>query len=103
VSTIRRESKKLSDGINVEEAEVIALLRDTVLRREIVDETSEDVQAATSKVTKFYKQAAKKTVVKPTPKDVQHEDQPPAPTQSLTEQLLQEADNETKQTESTAQ
>lgn len=103
VSTIRRELKKLSDGINVEEAEVIALLRDTVLRREIVDETSEDVQAATSKVTKFYKQAAKKTVVKPTPKDVQHEDQPPAPTQSLTEQLLQEADNETKQTESTAQ
>lgn len=96
VSTIRRELKKLSDGINVEEAEVIALLRDTVLRREIVDETSEDVQAATSKVAKFYKQAAKKTVVKPAPKAEQPKDEPPAPAQSLTEQLLQEADAEAK-------
>lgn len=103
ISTVRRELKKLSDGINVEEAEVLALLRDTVLRREIVDDTSDEVQSASNKVARFYKQAAKKTVVKPTPKDVQHEDQPPAPTQSLTEQLLQEADNETKQTESTAQ
>ena len=96
VSTIRRELKKLSDGINVEEAEVIALLRDTVLRREIVDDTSEDVQAATSKVAKFYKQAAKKTVVKQVPKTEQPKDEPPAPTQSLTEQLLQEADAEAK-------
>lgn len=96
ISTIRRELKKLSDGINVEEAEVIALLRDTVLRREIVDETSEDVQAATSKVAKFYKQAAKKTVVKQAPKAEQPKDEPPAPAQSLTEQLLQEADAEAK-------
>ena len=96
VSTIRRELKKLSDGINVEEAEVIALLRDSVLRREIVDETSEDVQAATNKVAKFYKQAAKKTVVKPAPKEEQPKDEPPAQTQSLTEQLLQEADAEAK-------
>lgn len=97
VSTIRRELKKLSDGINVEEAEVIALLRDAVLRREIVDETSEDVQAATSKVSKFYKQATKKTVVKPTPKVEQPKDEPSAPKQSLSEQLLQEAANEEKQ------
>ena len=41
ISTVRRELKKLSDGINVEEAEVITLLRDSVLRREIVDETSQ--------------------------------------------------------------
>lgn len=103
ISTVRRELKKLSDGINVEEAEVIALLRDSVLRREIVDETSEDVQAASNKVAKFYKQAAKKTVVKPAPKAEQPEDKPPAPTQSLSEQLLQEAADENKQPESTAQ
>lgn len=93
ISTIRRELKKLSDGINVEEAEVTALLRDTVLRREIVDETSEDVQAASTKVAKFYKQAAKKTAAKPTPKTEQQKDEPPAPQQSLTEQLLQEAES----------
>jgi hypothetical protein len=98
ISTVRRELKKLSDGINVEEAEVIALLRDSVLRREIVDETSEDVRAASNKVAKFYKQAAKKTVVKPAPKAEQPEDKPPAPTQSLTEQLLQEANAETTTT-----
>ena len=103
ISTVRRELKKLSDGINVEEAEVITLLRDSVLRREIVDETSEDVQAASNKVAKFYKQAAKKTVVKPAPKAEQPEDKPPAPTQSLSEQLLQEAADENKQPESTAQ
>ena len=103
ISTVRRELKKLSDGINVEEAEVIALLRDSVLRREIVDETSEDVQAASNKVAKFYKQAAKKTVVKPAPKAEQPEDKPPAPTQSLSEQLLQEAADENKQPESIAQ
>lgn len=103
ISTVRRELKKLSDGINVEEAEVITLLRDSVLRREIVDETSEDVQTASNKVAKFYKQAAKKTVVKPTPKVEQPENKPPAPAQSLSEQLLQEAAVETKQAESPAQ
>lgn len=103
ISTVRRELKKLSDGINVEEAEVFALLRDSVLRREIVDETSDEVQAASSKVARFYKQAAKKTVVKPAPKEEQPKDEQPAPAQSLSEQLLQEADNETKQAESTAQ
>ena len=97
ISTVRRELKKLSDGINVEEAEVKTLLRDTVLRREIVDETSDEVQAAASKVAKFYKQAAKKTVVKQTPKVEQPKDEHPAPKQSLSEQLLQEAANEEKQ------
>lgn len=96
ISTVRRELKKLSDGIIVEEAEVLALLRDSVLRREIVDETSDEVQAASSKVAKFYKQAAKKTVVKPASKEEQPKDEQPAHTQSLSEQLLQEAANETK-------
>lgn len=97
VSTVRRELKKLSDGINVEETEVIALLRDVVLRREIVDETSDEVQSAASKVARFYKQAAKKTVVKPAPKAEQTEDKPPAPAQSLSDQLLQEAKDVAKE------
>lgn len=93
LSALRRELKKLSDGINVEEAELTTLLRGDVIRREILDDTSEDVQAAASKVAKFYKQAAKKTVAKPAPKpEAATEGEPPAPTQSLTEQLLQEAE-----------
>lgn len=102
LSTIRRELKKLSDGINVEEAEVITLLRDTVLRREIVDETSDEVQAAANKVAKFYKQAAKKTVVKQPVKTEQPKDETPAPTQSLTDQLLQEAESGEKEEQPTA-
>ena len=97
ISLIRRELKKLSDGINVEEAEVLALLRDNVLRREVVDAEADDVQAAMNRVSKFYKQAAKKTVVKPQPKTEQPKSDAPAPVQSLSEQLLQEAANEEKQ------
>lgn len=92
ISTIRRELKKLSDGINVEESEINSLLRNAVLRRDIVDETSDDVQVAASKVAKFYRQSAKKTVVKPQPKDEQPKDEPPTPPPSLSEQLLKEAD-----------
>lgn len=92
ISTIRRELKKLSDGINVEESEINSLLRNAVLRRDIVDETSDDVQVAASKVAKFYRQSAKKTVVKPQPKDEQPKDEPQTPVQSLSERLLQEAE-----------
>ncbi len=92
ISTIRRELKKLSDGINVEESEINSLLRNAVLRRDIVDETSDDVQVAASKVAKFYRQSAKKTVVKPQPKDEQPKDEPQTPAPSLSEQLLKEAD-----------
>ena len=94
ISLVRRELKKLSDGINVEEAEVIALLRDNVLRREVVDTEADDVQNAMSRVSKFYKQANKKTVVKQPPKTEQPKGETPAPVQSLSEQLLQEAASE---------
>lgn len=103
VSTVRRELKKLSDGINVEETEILALLQDSILRRDIVDETSDEVQSAKNKVIKFYKQSAKKTVAKPVSKVEKPEDKPQLPTQSLSDQLLQEAANETKQVERPAQ
>lgn len=90
VSLLRRELKKLSEGINVEEAEVVALLRDNILRREVVDSGSDDVVAAMNRVSKFYKQATKKTVAKPAPKVEQPKGEAPAPTQSLSDQLLQE-------------
>lgn len=94
ISLVRRELKKLSDGISIEEEEVTALLRDNVLRREVVDVEDDDVQAASSRVSKFYKQANKKTVVKQPPKSEQPKGEAPAPAQSLSEQLLAEAANE---------
>lgn len=92
LSTIRREIKKLSDGINVDEAEVVSLLRDNIIRREICDETSDDVILASNKVSKFYKQAAKKSISKPAVKPVEAKvDVVPVPEKTLSEQLLDEA------------
>lgn len=98
VSTIRREIKKLSDGINVDEAEVVSLLRDNIIRREILDETSDDVILASNKVAKFYKQAAKKATPRPAPKPVEQKiDAEPVPEQSLSDQLLAEAETPTEE------
>lgn len=91
LSTIRREIKKLSDGINVDEAEVVSLLRDNIIRREILDETSDDVILASNKVAKFYKQAAKKATPRPVKPVEQKVDITPVPEQSLSDQLLAEA------------
>lgn len=91
VSTIRRELRKLSDGINVEEAEIAALLREAILRREIVDDTSDDVQTAAGKVAKFYKQSAKKNITRPQKPDDNQQPEP-AQAQSLSDQLLAETD-----------
>lgn len=95
LSTIRRELKKLSDGINVDEAEVISLLRDNIIRREIVDTTSDDVISAANKVIKFYKQAAKKATPRQAPKPIEQKvDTETVPKQSLSDQLLSEAEIE---------
>lgn len=93
VSLIRRELKKLSEGVNVEEAEVLAMLKDNVLRRELLDAESEEVAAAASKVAKFYKQQAKKSVVA-APKKIEkvEEKVDEKPAMSLTDQLLAEAE-----------
>ena len=86
VSSLRREFKKLSDGINVEEAEIVALLRDGVLRRDLLE--GEESELAFAKVAKHFKQAAKKTPAKKvvTTQPVE----PAAPTLSITEQILAE-------------
>lgn len=92
LSSIRREIKKLSDGINVDETEVVSLLRDNIIRREICDETSDDVILASNKVAKFYKQAAKKSISKTLVKPVEAKvNVVPVPEKTLSEQLLDEA------------
>jgi predicted type IV restriction endonuclease len=91
VSSLRREFKKLSDGINVEEAEIVALLRDGVLRRDLLE--GEESELAFAKVAKHFKQAAKKAPAKKvvTTQPVE----PTAPALSITEQILAEEDAKT--------
>lgn len=87
VSVLKREFKKLAEGISIEDAEVVALLRDGVLRRDLLE--GEEAEAAISKVNKHFKQTAKK----PAPKKPAAEpaaEQTPAPAMSLSDQMLAE-------------
>lgn len=87
VSVLKREFKKLADGISIEDAEVVALLRDGVLRRDLLD--GEEAEAAMSKVNKHFKQTAKKPAPKK-PAPTAMPEQAPAPAMSLSDQMLAE-------------
>ena len=92
VSVLKREFRKLADGINVEDAEVVSLLRDGVLLRDLLD--GEEAESAMAKVSKHFKQTAKKPAPKkPTP--VAAPETPAAPAMSLSDQMLAEAAAET--------
>lgn len=85
--------KKLSDGINIEDFEILTLLKENVLRRELIDVENESVNVAATKVNKFYKQTAKKPAPKCPVKEKKEEPVQQTPQKSLTEQLLQEAES----------
>ena len=93
VSVLRKELRKMADGIFVEPEEVEKILRVGVLRGDVMAEDEPEVQNAVHRVSKFYRQAAKKCEKKPVEKK---DAQPPAAVSeekpSLTEQLLQEAE-----------
>ena len=93
ISVLRKELRKMADGILVETEEVENILRAGVLRGDVMAEDEPEVQNAVHRVSKFYRQAAKKCEKKPAEKK---DEPPPAPVTeqklSLTEQLLQEVD-----------
>ncbi len=95
VNLLKREFRKMADGLSVEEAEILALLRDGVLRRDLLD--CEDSAAAKAKILRFYKSQMKKPVEKrPAPAPVtapQPIEQP-----SITETLLAAAEAQEKGT-----
>ena len=88
VSVLKREFRKLADGISIEDAEVVSLLRDGVLRRDLLD--GEDAEAAMAKVNKHFKQTGKKPAPKKTTPTI-HEEKPSVPAMSLSDQMLAEA------------
>lgn len=63
VSAVRRELRKLAAGIKIEEEEIVSLLRDGVLRRDLVE--GEEAAAASAKLQKLYKAAAAASKPKP--------------------------------------
>lgn len=67
VSAVRRELRKLADGIRIEDDEIVALIRDGVLRRDLVE--GEEAAAATAKFAKLRKSVASPDPrPRPTPK-----------------------------------
>lgn len=87
VSALRRELRKFGDGIAIEDAEVVAMLRDNVLRRDLVD--GEEAVAAAAKVARHFRHVAKKT-----PSAKPDASKPAEPALSISDQLL--ADSEKK-------
>ena len=62
MSVVRRELKKLADGMKIEMAEVEQIVRSEVLKREIVE--GEQAAAAAARVNKFYRKATSARRVK---------------------------------------
>ena len=58
VAALKRELRKFGDGIAIEDAEIVALLRESVLRRDLLD--GEEAAAAASKIARHFRHAAKK-------------------------------------------
>ena len=68
VSILRRELRKMSEGIIIEPEEVEKILRTGVLRGDLMAEDEPEVQNAIRRVNKFYRQTTKKCEKKPTEK-----------------------------------
>lgn len=92
---LRRELKKLADGVKIEMEEIQKIVRSEVLKREIVE--GEQAEAAQARVNKFYRKST-------TPRRAKTKQEPkpsaPAPVsgESVTDRLLREAgETETSQ------
>lgn len=90
LAIVRRELKKLSDGVRIEMNEVEEIVRTEVLKREVVE--GEQAEAAQAKVNKFYRKSA----VRRRQNRVETATEPSTPVvrESLTERLLREADGQ---------
>jgi len=90
ISTVRRELKKLADGIRTEEAEIVALIREGVLKRDILE--GEESANAFAKVAKLYKTAPAPKKQPSPAKAAPEAGEAPAPAASLSDALLAESE-----------
>lgn len=69
LTALRRELKKLADGIKIEASEVEQILANEVLKREVL--IGDEADAARSKIGKFYRKASKKPEAKRMPETIE--------------------------------
>lgn len=91
LSVVRRELRKLADGMKIDVAEIESIVRTQVLKREIVE--GEEAEAAQSRVSKFYRKGTTPRQSKK-PQKPQSSVAPPVPEESVTDRLLREAEQE---------
>lgn len=77
VCALRKELRRISDGVSIGNEELLELLRGSVLRRDLLE--GEEADAAARRISKANKAAARKCPEPP---------KPSAPSESLSDQLL---------------
>lgn len=88
ITIVRRELKKLADGVRIEAEEIEQILMTEVLKREIVE--GEQAEAAAARVNKFYRKASAPRRTRKQ-EETQHPTAAPVPEESVTDRLLREA------------
>jgi len=93
LSVVRRELRRLADGMKVELSEIEHITKTQVLKREIVE--GDEAEEAQARVRKFYRKSSAPQKKK-TPQQAEQplSSTPSAPEESVTDRLLREAGEE---------
>jgi len=86
VSAVKRELKKLADGVRIDDAEIASLIRESVIRRDLVE--GEEAICAATKLARLSKASKPRRE----PQKPEQSDSTVAPGQSLSESLLNAAE-----------
>ena len=84
---IRRELRKVSDGLLVNPEDIIHVLENEVIKRDVIE--GDDAQKAQSRVKRFYRKASKQAEEEPAPEQPAPPTQPQQP--SFSDQLLKDS------------
>jgi hypothetical protein len=87
IKSIRRELRKFAEGLKVEDSELVSIIKDEVIKRDLQD--SDKGKEADLKLKKYYKKLSRKKSSPPKPAAAAPVVDKPAP--SITEQLLNES------------
>jgi len=93
LSVVRRELRKLAEGMKIDINEIEEIIRLQVLKREVVE--GDEAEAASARVKKFYRKSVTKKSATETPSKEQ-EQHPPKEEESVTDRLLREASESTE-------
>lgn len=90
LTILRRELKKIADGMKIDNAEVEEIIRNEVLKREIVD--GEAAKTAQHRINKFYRKGSSARKRMESNETVAQKEPATKPEESISERLLREAD-----------